>query len=400
MISTFRMGWLLSYISIASFSAAIITPGLPQIQMQFGLQAGEVEWIVSAFLLGYVIGQLVYGPVANRWGRLFALRLGLGINLIGLLVCFLGLAVSGFWLIVLGRLISALGAASGLACTYMLINEWLPESQRATAMAYSILSFTIGIGLAVAIGSFMTEYWQWSFCLLVLLIHGIVMLLGTWMFHETLQIAKSINLATIAKSYLQALKSGKLIVFSLVIGFCSAVGYCFSAAAPQIASDILHMRTVDYGYWNFLNMFGMLIGGLWAKILMNRFPAKQIIVLGLTGNIVGILSLAAMIYCSSFSAGWFFLSTMDFYIFSGLLFAAGSLVASNAINDKASGSAMMSFINMFSATLAVIIMSGLNTNPLKAYVEILTGMWLLVAGLLILQHYWSRIDNSAHANAI
>ncbi|WP_332460216.1 MFS transporter [Legionella clemsonensis] len=389
MISKFRITWLLNYISIASFSAAIITPGLPQIQLQFGLAKGDVEWLVSAFLLGYVIGQLIYGPLANRWGRLGALRIGLSINLFGLLLCLFGLEQSSFLLLIIGRLVSALGAASGLACTYMLINEWLHESQRATAMAYSILSFTIGIGLAVALGSILAEYWQWSFCFLVLLVHGIIMLWGTCVFRETLTKAQAIHWRNILTNYYQAISSGRLIVFSLVIGFCSAMGYCFSAAGPQIANDVLHLRIIDYGYWNLLNMFGMLIGGLWAKRLVNYFSAGKVVVMGLTGSLAGIISLIIMLLLHASSPGWFFSSTMSFYIFGGLLFSGGSILASTAINDKANGSAMMSFINMSSATIAVIAMGYLSANPLKAYIDVLLGMWFLVVVLLLVHHYCS-----------
>ncbi|WP_347251613.1 MFS transporter, partial [Legionella sp.] len=187
MISNLRVAWLLSYISIASFSAAIVTPALPFIQIQFGLRTGQVEWMISAFLIGYVIGQLIYGPLANRWGRLYALRIGLLINLSGILLCLLGLAFSAYWLLIAGRLVSALGAASGLSCTFMLINEWLAEKQRKTAMSYTILSFTFGIGLAVTLGGLMTEYWNWTYCFLFLLIHGVVMLWGTQIFSETLK---------------------------------------------------------------------------------------------------------------------------------------------------------------------------------------------------------------------
>lgn len=383
MISNLRMAWLLSYISIASFSAAIITPGLPQIQLQFGLKSSEVEWIISAFLIGYVIGQLIYGPLANRWGRVVALRVGLSINLMGVLLCFAGLAAVDFWLIVLGRLISALGAASGLACTYMLINEWLPEPQRKTAMAYTILSFTFGVGLAVTLGGIITEYWQWSICFLILLIHGLVMLWGTRMFSETLKNPQAMNLRMIIKGYKQALASGTLVSFAFVVGFCSVISYCFSAAAPQIANDLLHLSAAKYGYWNLVNMIGMLIGGVLAKALLNRFQPMQVIVIGFVGCALGISNIMNMLYLNSLSAAWFFLSTFSLYTFGGLLFAGGSLVASNALEDKASGSAMMSFINMSSATLAVVVMGYLDANPLRAFVEILMGMWLLVVILLV-----------------
>lgn len=160
MKSKFNIIWLLSYISIASVSAAIITPALPEIQAQYGLKSESVEWIVSAFLIGYVVGQLIYGPLANRFGRLKALRIGLMINVLGVAVCFSALTLNAYWLLIVGRLITALGAASGLACTFMLINEWLPEVQRKAAMAYSVLSFAFGVGFAVMIGGLITQYWQ------------------------------------------------------------------------------------------------------------------------------------------------------------------------------------------------------------------------------------------------
>lgn len=61
--SRFNLIWLLSYISIASVSAALITPALPEIQSHYALSLGTVEWIVSAFLIGYVFGQLIYSLI-------------------------------------------------------------------------------------------------------------------------------------------------------------------------------------------------------------------------------------------------------------------------------------------------------------------------------------------------
>lgn len=74
------MTWLLSYISIASVSAAMITPALPHIEHTFALSTGTVEWVVSTFLIGYVLGQLIYAPLANVYGRLNALEWGLNIG--------------------------------------------------------------------------------------------------------------------------------------------------------------------------------------------------------------------------------------------------------------------------------------------------------------------------------
>lgn len=383
--SKLNLIWLLSYISIASVSAAIITPALPEIQSHFAINLGTVEWIISAFLIGYVVGQLIYGPLANRFGRVKALRIGLLINLFGIIICLAALTVDAYWLLIIGRLITALGAASGLACTFMLINEWLPASLRKSAMAYSVLSFALGVGIAVMLGGLITEYWRWQGCFWFLLVHGLVMLWGTCVFSETLVTPKPIHALTILRDYTTALSSPKLVIFSLVVGCCSAISYCFSAAGPQIAQDLLKLSAAQYGYWNSLNIVGMLLGGFLVKQLLAHFSVNRVIAIGFFGIALGIGNLVIIWGVTSQSTLWFFLTTASLYLFSSLLFSGGSLVASNALKDKASAAAMMSFVNMCFATLCVILMGYLVSNPLLGFVIILSLIWLLVVGLLFMK---------------
>ena len=374
--SKLTMTWLLSYISIASVSAAMITPALPHIEQTFVLNTGTVEWVVSTFLIGYVIGQLVYAPLANVYGRLNALKWGLNINILGLLLCLYASISPHYLLLLLGRLITGLGSAAGLTCTFMLINEWLPEDQRKTAMAYSILSFALGIGFAVLIGGIMTQYLQWQGCFIFLLLQGLLMRLGIRVFDETLTQPKSFHIPSLLRDYKHALASFKLITFSSIWGACSAVGYCYSAAAPQIAHSYLNLPASAYGYWNTLNIVGMLLGGLSARSLMQRFPVMHVITLGYVGSTLALLSLGAMLYWNPQSVLWFFVSTGLLYCCSSYLFAGGSYMASNAIEDRASASSMMSFINMGVATISVVIMGYLSANPFYSFLGMLAGIFL------------------------
>lgn len=385
--SSFHLVWLLSYLSIAAISVAIITPALPEIQAHFVLNLGSVEWVISAFLIGYVVGQLLYGPLANQFGRLKALRIGLVINLVGIVVCGMAAVIDSYWILIVGRLITALGAASGLACTFMLINEWLPESQRKTAMSYSILSFGLGIGIAVSLGGIITEYWHWQGCFWVLFAQGVIMLWGTRVFSETLITSKPIRIPSIISDYFAAFSSSNLVIFSLVIGACSAISYCFSAAGPQIAQQLLKLSAAHYGYWNALNIVGMLLGGLFVKQLMERVSINKVIIIGFLGVALGIGNLIIIWGLESQVSLWFFLTTASLYFFSSLLFSTGSLIASNALPDKASAAAIMSFINMGFATLCVILMGYLATNPLLSFIIILSLIWLLVVGLLLMHCY-------------
>ncbi|MCC5791355.1 MAG: MFS transporter [Legionellaceae bacterium] len=384
MKSIYAVVWLLAYISIASVSSVMITPALPQIGAQFHLGVGAVEWVVSAFLIGYVGGQLIYGPLANAYGRLKALRLGLRINVFGLLVCWGAASYDHYLLLVTGRFITGLGTAAGLACTFMLINEWLPEAQRKSAMAYSILSFALGTGLAVLLGSLITAYWHWQGCFLFLMAYGLLLLWGCAVFEETLTQPKPLQWRSVLEDYQQALSSTRLLVFSLVLGTCTMIGYCFSAAGPQIAQDYLQLSVTEYGYWNVLNIIGVLIGGLSARELLLRFSIYQLVAAGFFGCALGLVSLIWMRQSGSHSREWFFITSFTLYWFSSYLFVGGSYMASNAITDRANASASMSFINMSFATLAVIIMGYISADPFLAFIVILAVVLLLVSGLLLL----------------
>ncbi|MDE4938342.1 MFS transporter, partial [Francisella tularensis] len=84
--------------------AVIINPALPNIATELGLSCGTVEWLVSIFLLGYVLGQIIYGPIAKKYGDVITLRAGRTINVIGILVCILA---SSMTMVLIGRFITA-----------------------------------------------------------------------------------------------------------------------------------------------------------------------------------------------------------------------------------------------------------------------------------------------------
>ena len=380
-MGTLKVGLLLSYICIASISAAIITPALPHIELFYGLAHGAIEWIISIFLLGYVIGQLIYGPLANRYGRLMALRSGLLINIVGILLCIFSVWFSSYSLMLIGRLVTALGAAAGLSCTFMLLNESLTKEKAKHAMSFVVVSFTVGIGLAVTIGGIITQYLYWQYCFWLLLIHGLIMLLLSWNFSETLKESTTLHPMIILSGYGKALKSSKLIIFALTIGLASAISYCYSAAAPIYAQSVLNLSPDMYAYWNLLNIIGMLASGFLSSYLMKNYSAKFVLLFGLGMLIPCLFSLVILTITGIPSAIWFFMTTMFLYLFSSLLFSSASYFASNAIEDKASASSMMSFINMGSAMLAVVIMGYLPLQSIIAFTITILVFYIILTFL-------------------
>jgi len=93
------------------------------------------------------------------------------------------------------------------------------------------------------------------------------------------------------------------------------------------------------------------------------------------------LSLGFLSLNGSTNALWFFITTTLLYLFSGLLFPAASYIASNAIPDKASASSMMSFINMGSAMMGVIIQGYLPLQSILAFMVVISSFFMIIITL-------------------
>ena len=108
----------------------------------------------------------------------------------------------------------------------------------------------------------MVEYLNWSLLFWILIVHGLLLFLSTWLFEETLGDQKDTHMATILNGYLAAFSSKKLLSFSCLVGFVSLYSYCYSTAAPMIALQFLHLNPALYGTWNTLTMIGMFSAGI------------------------------------------------------------------------------------------------------------------------------------------
>src|SRR5690349_18525902 len=101
---------LLLMISFASVNAVLFTPALPAIADFYAISDSEAQLTITLFLIGYAVGQLIYGPIANRFGRKPALYAGIILQIISSLLCVFAGIIHVYSILVLGRLFLALGS--------------------------------------------------------------------------------------------------------------------------------------------------------------------------------------------------------------------------------------------------------------------------------------------------
>lgn len=160
-----RALWLLiGGIFVVSLDSRVIAPLLPAIAEDFNASIGQAGWIVTAYLLPYGLFQLVYGPIADRIGRVRVVSVTLGGFALGTLLCALA---PGMTSLVIFRLFTGLAAAAIFPLTLTYIGDTVEYSRRHQIIGYTVMSQALGQVLSNAIGGLLAGLISWRAIFLI-----------------------------------------------------------------------------------------------------------------------------------------------------------------------------------------------------------------------------------------
>ena len=264
-------------ISLAAITAVLPSPTIPVIGTYFHLSNNDAQTIISTYLLGYVIGQLIYGPIANRFGYKKALLLGISIALLGLSICTLSYFLQNFSILLAGRLISALGTSSCLVCSFILINDQFDRQRGRRVITFGVLALNVGSSLAITIGGILTVKINWMACYLFLFGYCCIALFAASRVkpHRFQTHPHALKIKTIVRGYWQSFSSTKLVAYGLMLSISSGNSYLYATASPLIAHNYLQLSPLAYSWCNLINVLGLLSGLTIMAKLADRFSERQ-----------------------------------------------------------------------------------------------------------------------------
>jgi DHA1 family bicyclomycin/chloramphenicol resistance-like MFS transporter len=350
---------LLLLISFASVNAILFTPALPYIAQFFGISADKAQLTITWFLVGYALGQLLYGPIANRFGRKPALYIGIIVQIISSLLCVFAGIIHAYWLLVAARFMLALGSGVGLKMTFTLVNECYEPKVASQKISYLMLAFAITPGLGVAIGGMLNTYFGWASCFYAGAIYGLILLffvIGLPETHETLNM-NALKMKYLLRVYKEQFKNVKLISGGLLMGSTTCFVYIFAALAPFIAINIFGLSSSEYGAANILPSIGLVLGSLVGARLSKKYSLELIIYAGIIIASLGSVFMFVTMFFNLPILFSLFFSMLVIYFGLCFILANASTIAMSHVSDKAHGSAVMNFINMGLATLVVLVTS-------------------------------------------
>jgi MFS family permease len=358
---------LILLISFPSVAAVLISPALPEISSYFVISNGHAQQVITFFLVGYAVGQLIYSPLANRFGRKPAIYAGIGLYLLASIICLVAIYLRFFELLLLARLLMALGAGAGMAITFTIINDFYYPEQARPVISYTVLAYAFMPAIAIALGGFITSHLSWIDCFYAYLIYSIMVLLVSINLPETslLKDKQPLKIISLANSYWHGFTNQRLVLFSCIYGLMTAFIYIIASGGPFIGVNEIGLTASDYGLVLMIPYCGQFVGALLSGYISKHQSAYQVMLSGYVSVAVG-----SVMMLLAFSLSWVnTLSLMApmFFIMLGLpmTYSSATALAMSHYKDIATGSAVMSFITMTIALLGMLIFSLLpSTDPL------------------------------------
>lgn len=273
-------GWLLllgALIAIAPLSMNMYIPAFPAMAAALHSSPRAIEHTLPMFLLGLSIGQLLYGPFSDKFGRRRPLFLGLLIYAVGSAGCAVADSVSAlsFW-----RLLQALGGGAGLVIARAVIRDRLNVQESARAVSTLFLVMGVAPILAPLFGSalLLVTGWQAIFLVQVMFALG-CMLWALRSMPETRpdHAIRSLRPRAVLGTYCTVLLDRSFIFPALCAAFAMSGMYAYIAASPFLLMNLYGVSAQQYALLFGINALGLIAASQLNGFLLRRRRPDQLI---------------------------------------------------------------------------------------------------------------------------
>jgi MFS transporter, DHA1 family, multidrug resistance protein len=343
--------------AIAPASLHILVPSLPLLALVFDVPAARVQLVLTLFLAGIAIGQLVYGPISDRLGRRPVLIAGLVVFLAGTVLC--GFAWS-LPVLIVGRVLQACGGCAGMVLGRAIVRDVFDRERSASAIAVITMAMSLAPSLSPAVGAYLAEWigWRADFALLGA-VGAAILVVTTAKLEETHTGRASLGPAAMATSFVILLRSPAFRGFAIATAFTSASWFTFLASAPYLLFELLHEPPSTYGLMILLPMVGYVIGNAGVARLSIPFGITRLYVFGLALSLASGLMLA--VWCLVDLTPWALFVPMAISSVGNGLSQPPGIAAGLSVHPRIAGAAsgLMGFLQMMIAAIGTFLIGQL-----------------------------------------
>jgi len=381
--------------AIAPAALHVLVPAFPLLATDFDAAPAGVQLVLTLFLIGIATGQLVYGPVSDRFGRRPVLIAGLALFLVGTVLC--GVAWSLPTLII-GRTLQALGGCAGMVLGRAIVRDVYDRERSASALATIMMVMSLAPSLSPAIGAYLAEWggWRADFVLLGMVGAGILIVIALKL--EETHTPAPVNLVGMIGSFILLLRSPAFLSVACATAFTSASWFTFLASAPYLLAELLHEPPSTYGLMILLPMAGYILGNAAVVRLSALLGSVRLFILGLALSLASGVMLA--LWCLGGLTPWALFVPMAISSVGNGMSQPPGVAAGLSVYPRIAGAAsgLLGFTQMTIAALGTLLLGLLPRDNVVAMVAVV-GASLALAFLFGLLTLRGTVEAPSRATA-
>ncbi|MCL5260828.1 MAG: multidrug effflux MFS transporter [Gammaproteobacteria bacterium] len=369
---------------LGQVASDLYLPSLPAISISFNVSAASVQMTVAAYMFGYALSFLFYGPISDAIGRKIPLIGGLIIFLLGTLGCVLTNSID---LLIAARLLQGFGAGSGVILGNTIIRDLSDEHNLAKAYSYLGVANIVAIASAPFFGGYLQQFFGWRANFIVLLIYSLLALsISIFCLSETNQHRTIANLhLKQIRLNLSTLFSNSQFVLSIVsIFMVYGAILAWLTLGPIFLQNTLGISPADFGTIALVGGVFYAAGAFINGKLINKFDAHNMLIFAAGLSIFSGIAILLLYLLFPHSTLAIVLPVFGFLFCTGIIFPnayAGALKSFAKIAGFAG--AIVGFVQISGGALSSGIMSLLPKTTVApiALAIILSGACVFTASL-------------------
>jgi len=322
--SSFSIVFILGLLAmLMPLSIDMYLPALPVIAEQFGVPAGSAQMTLSTYILGFALGQLLYGPMADSLGRKPVVLGGTLVFAGAAAAC--AMAQSIDHLIVM-RFFHGLAAAAASVVINALMRDIYPKEEFSRMMSFVMLVTTVAPLVAPMVGGAVLVWFSWHAIFWLLALAALLASAMIFFFiKETLpaEHRQKFHIRTTLGNFASLFRHKRVLSYMLASGFSFAGMFSFLSAGPFVYIELNHVSPQHFGYYFALNVVFIFVLTMINSRFVRRVGALNMFRIGLW---IQFVMAVWMVVTAFFDAGFWTL-VIGIAAFVGCI----SIVSSNAM---------------------------------------------------------------------
>lgn len=370
--------------AVGSFATNILLPSLPSMAKALNVSTAAVSSTISVYLAVFAIGQLIVGPLSDRYGRWKPVLFGLGIFVLGSVWCQFS---NDLPTMLVGRTIQALGACAASVLSRAIARDLLSGEELTRALAFIMVAMSAAPGFSPLIGGLLDVTSGWRSEFFAVGLFGAVVAFSYFKYvGETHRADGNVSMqpASIARGYWGLITDLRFIAPAGAIGLFMGAIFAIFSGSPRILIEGLGFSPIQVGMFFATTVFAVFASGMAAPRIAIRLGHARATIIGLGIATLGGVALLAT-HWADHTIWTYFIPVMIFLTGFGMVSPLVTATALQPFGDRAGlASALLGFLQMAGAAIGVVLTASIASATLaigavQAMLTIL-GLILYLAG--------------------